>query len=189
MTVAPLPLTPARPNPPQPSDSKLDAGGQHTLGDLYDQFGGVAYSLAHSITADRERAERVVTLSFAAAWNEHERGRAAPQQFFFSLISAVRANAVARKSTNRSERAVARFDSAATDTNGGSVEHAVAHALRELPDTQRNVLALAYFGGLAVGEIAAELQAPMSYVKENLQAAMRHLRSVLTRRPSSVVSE
>ncbi|HEV8362454.1 MAG TPA: sigma factor-like helix-turn-helix DNA-binding protein [Gemmatimonadaceae bacterium] len=188
MTVAPVTLTPARPNAAQPSDSKLGVGGRRTLGELYDQFGGIAYSLAYSITADRESAEHVVTLSFAAAWNEYARKRVAPQQFLFSLMSAVRANAVACKGTNRSEAAVARFDSSATGTNGGSVEHAVAHALQELPDTQRNVLALAYFGGLAVGEIAAELQAPMGYVKENLQAAMRHLRSVLTRRSSSVVS-
>ncbi len=188
MTVAPFTLTPASPNAAQPSDSKLGVGSRRTLGELYDQFGGIAYSLAYSITADRERAERVVTLSFAAAWNEHERGRVAPQQFLFSLMSTVRANAVARRGTHRAETAVARFDSSATGTNGGSVEQAVAHALRELPDTQRNVLALAYFGGLAVGEIAAELQAPISYVKENLQAAMRHLRSVLTRRPTSVVS-
>ena len=184
MTVA---FTPARPNAAQPSDSKLGVGDPRTLGELYDQFGGVAYSLAYSITADRESAERVVTLSFAAAWKEHERGRAAPQHFFAALMCAVRANAIARRGASRPETAVARFASSASASNG-SLEPAVSQALRELPDAQRDVLALAYFGGLAVGQIAAELQAPMAYVKENLQAAMRHLRSVLTRSSSSAVS-
>lgn len=173
MTVA---LTPAMPNATQPSD-KLGVGDRRTLGELYDQFGGVAFSLAYSITANREHAERVVTLSFAATWNE--RRRSAPREFFSSLISAVRTNAVARKGAKRTDKSIARFES--SNANSGPVERAVSQALEELPDTQRDVLALAYFGGLAVGEIAAELQAPMSYVKENLQAAMRHLRSGLTR--------
>lgn len=175
MTVA---LTPAMPNATQPSD-KFGVGGRRTLGELYDQFGGVAYSLAYSITANRETAERVVTISFAATWNE--RHLSAPREFFSSLVSAVRTNAVARKGARRANATIARFESPNAAANSGSVERAVSHALEELPDAQRDVLALAYFGGLAVGEIAAELQAPMSYVKENLQAAMRHLRSGLTR--------
>lgn len=181
MTVA---FTPALPNATQPSD-KLSLGDRRTLGELYDQFGGVAYSLAYSITANREHAERVVTLSFAATWNE--RRHCAPREFFSSLISAVRTNAVARKGAPRANATIARFESSNAAANSGSVERAVSRALDALPDAQRDVLALAYFGGLAVGEIAAELQAPVSYVKENLQAAMRHLRSGLTR-PSGVVS-
>lgn len=175
MTVA---LTPAMPNVTRPSD-KLGVGNGRTLGELYDQFGGVAYSLAYSITANREDAERVVTVSFAATWNE--RRHRAPREFFSSLISAVRTNAVARKGAKPANATIARFESSNAAANSGSVERAVSQALEELPDVQRDVLALAYFGGLAVGEIAAELQAPMSYVKENLQAAMRHLRSGLTR--------
>jgi RNA polymerase sigma factor (sigma-70 family) len=181
MTVA---LTPAMPNVTQPSD-KLGVGDRRTLGELYDQFGGVAYSLAYSITANREHAERIVTRSFAAAWNE--RRDSAPREFFSSLISAVRTNAVARKGAQRANATIARFKPSNAAANRGSVERAVSQALGELPDAQRDVLALAYFGGLAVGEIAAELQAPMSYVKENLRAAMRHLRSGLTRQ-SGVVS-
>ena len=185
MTVAPL--TPARPNAAQPSDSELGVGGQHTLGELYDKFGGVAYSLAYTITSDRERAERVVTLSFATAWNDHEHSRAVPKQFLFSLLRAVRANAVAGKRTNRPETVVARFESSASPRHG-SLEHAVSQALQQLPDAQRDVLALAYFGGLAVGDIATELRAPIGYVKENLQAAMRHLRTVLAEQPGRMVS-
>ncbi len=180
-------LTPARPNPAQPSDSKLGVGGRSALGELYDHFGGVAYSLAYSITANREKAERVVTLSFAAAWNEHERRPGAPREFFSALMSAVRAKAVAQRGAKRCDTG-ARFESSEAAANKGSVELAVSQALQELPDAQRNVLALAYFGGLAVAEIAAELQAPMSYVKESLQAAMRHLRSVLTQRSSDMAS-
>lgn len=181
MTVA---LTPAMPNATQPSD-KFGVGGRRTLGELYDQFGGVAYSLAYAITANREKAERVVTLSFAATWHEHS--HSAPREFFSSLVSAVRTNAVARKGAKRDNATMARFESSHAAANSRSVERAVSQALEELPDAQRDVLALAYFGGLAVGEIAAALQAPMSYVKGKLQAAMRHLRSSLTR-TSNVVS-
>lgn len=182
----PVALTPARPNSAQPSDPKLDEACPRTLGELYDQFGAVAYSLAYSITANSERAERVVTLAFAATWNEHARKRAPVREFFPALMNAVRAGAVEPRGAQRV--GVLRFEPSAPATSNGSIEQAVSQALQELPDVQRNVLALAYFGGLAVGEIAAELQAPMTNVKENLLAAMRHLRSVLPQRTSGVAA-
>ncbi|MGH7710545.1 MAG: RNA polymerase sigma factor, partial [Gemmatimonadaceae bacterium] len=64
---------------------------------------------------------------------------------------------------------------------------AVGRALRDLPDAQQHVLALAYFGGLGVGAIAAELQQPTSDVKASLQAALRHLRGVLAEYSSEMV--
>lgn len=181
-------LTPAKPNVSQPSGPTLSAGGRRTLGELYDHFGPVAYSLAYSITRDRERAERVVTRAFAEAW-EAEGSRGSAQEFFAALMNAVRSNAVALRESRHVDAAIARFESAAVATGRGSPERAVFQALQELPDSQREVLALAYFGGLAVSEIAVELQTQVRYVRENLQAAMRHLRSLLSQRPSGKVSE
>src|SRR5574341_220728 len=106
MTVA---MKPAVSISAQPSEPTLGGRGRRMLGELYDHFGAVAYSLAFSITADRERAERVVTQSFAAAWNEYENPDITPQEFFATLMSAVRSNAAALRDTQRSRTAVSRF--------------------------------------------------------------------------------
>jgi DNA-directed RNA polymerase specialized sigma24 family protein len=59
---------------------------------------------------------------------------------------------------------------------------AVAESLSKLPEPQLQVLALAYFGGLQVTDIAARLQWPVRHVNVNLKAALgalRHLLSIL----------
>lgn len=171
MTVA---LTPARSNG-TPSDSASPVDGRSALAELYDRFGAVAYSLAYSITRDRKSAETVVTLAFAAAWQEMNDRQASVPDFFPALMSSVRTNAVGRRP--------GKTRSAFT----GATEQAVARAMRELPDAQRNVLALAYFGGLGIGEIGALLSAPANMVKSSLLAALRHLRSIKELRPSRAV--
>jgi RNA polymerase sigma-70 factor (ECF subfamily) len=55
----------------------------------------------------------------------------------------------------------------------------VARALRELPEAQRRVIELAYFGGLSQSEIASRLSVPLGTVKTRTLAAMRQLRSRL----------
>jgi len=55
----------------------------------------------------------------------------------------------------------------------------VARSLGELPEPQRRVIELAYFGGLSQTEIAAELQEPLGTVKTRMRAAMEKLRGSL----------
>jgi RNA polymerase sigma-70 factor (ECF subfamily) len=52
-------------------------------------------------------------------------------------------------------------------------------AVRELPDTQRSVLELAYFKGLSSSEIASALGIPLGTVKSRVAAAMRQLRGAM----------
>jgi RNA polymerase sigma-70 factor (ECF subfamily) len=56
----------------------------------------------------------------------------------------------------------------------------VSQALAGLPDNQRQVIELAFFGGLSQSEIAAQLNEPLGTVKTRVLAAMTKLRSALT---------
>jgi RNA polymerase sigma-70 factor (ECF subfamily) len=55
----------------------------------------------------------------------------------------------------------------------------VGRSLAELPEPQRRVIELAYFGGLTQTEIAAELNEPLGTIKTRMRAAMEKLRGSL----------
>jgi RNA polymerase sigma-70 factor, ECF subfamily len=56
----------------------------------------------------------------------------------------------------------------------------VHEALDTLPNNQRKVLELAFFGGLSHSEIASALNEPLGTVKTRVRAALTKLRASLT---------
>ena len=155
------------------------------LGELYDRFGALAYRLALSITTDSVVAEHVVSEAFAATWREGAGARAgagavSSGQFFSSVMRAVRSRAMQHRA-HGVDPDFAFVERARTEGRQGQ-EAAITSALDALPEGQRSVLVMAYFGGLGVEAIAAKVHQPISSVKASLQAALQHLRSALTDR-------
>lgn len=174
-------ITPSAPSSPAAFRPGRAAEEMQALARLYDQFGPVAYRVAFSITQNRDVAEQVVSDAFTTTWPRF-RSDVSTQAFFLGLMSAVRSRAMQRRADRRG---VVAFS--ASQVDGQSAREAwIASALGRLPEMQRQTLALAYFGGLGVGDIAAELRQPISHVKANLQAALRHLRSILPSAESGV---
>ena len=56
----------------------------------------------------------------------------------------------------------------------------VRRALDALPESQREVILLAYFGGYSQSEIAARLSEPLGTVKTRVRTGMQKLREVLS---------
>jgi RNA polymerase sigma-70 factor (ECF subfamily) len=62
----------------------------------------------------------------------------------------------------------------------GSEQHTtLISALQAIPPEQREVIELAYFGGLSQREIAERLQNPIGTVKTRARLALQKLRDVL----------
>jgi RNA polymerase sigma-70 factor (ECF subfamily) len=61
---------------------------------------------------------------------------------------------------------------------GAAVEQAhVRSAVRELPASQREAIALTYWGGFTSSEIARDRELPLGTVKSRVRLGLRRLRS------------
>ncbi|MGH3913897.1 MAG: RNA polymerase sigma factor [Pseudonocardiaceae bacterium] len=204
----------ARSSPPVPppigdtSDGELarrlgDADGG-ALSQLYRRFGRPCYSLARRICADDGLAEEVVQEVFLTLWRDPRRfdpARGSFATWLLTLIHHKAVDAVRRESTIR--RRVVPAPEAGEDWSPTPVPGAdqaalarvaagqVRAALHRLPIEQRQVLALAYFGGHTQREIAVLTNVPLGTVKSRMFAGVQRLRSMLNEQlgPDALVTE
>lgn len=201
--------TPPVPNMVEgPSDAELvrrlrDADGA-ALSQLYQRFGRPCYSLARRICADEGLAEDVVQEVFLTLWRDPTRfdpSRGSFATWLLTLIHHKAVDAVRRESTIR--RRMVAAPEAGEDWSPTPVPGAdqaamarvaagqVRAALHRLPVEQRQVLALAYFGGHTQREIAVLTGVPLGTVKSRMFTAVQRLRTLLTDQlgPDALVAE
>ena len=180
----------------------MAAGDERALGELYDRHGSTVYALARAIVGERADTEEVVADAFGQAWRTA--GQFDPARgsvpAWLATITRTRALDLVRARGRRSKvlaRAAQESDAgfatplAPSDAPDRDVERQetrqlVTRSLRGLPEAQRRVIELAYFGGLSHSEIAAELKEPLGTVKTRLRAGMEKLRDALSPRISQV---
>lgn len=184
----------------QTPDSALVAqtagGDERALGELYDRYGGMAFSLACAIVGEHADAEEVVADAFAQIWRsasafDPARGSVAA---WVATIARTRALDLVRSRKRRArvlEEAAVVTDEGETlvlaptlesPDRGAEVTETsaiVRKSLADLPAAQRRVIELAYFGGLSQSEIAAQLSEPLGTVKTRMRAGMEKLRQAL----------
>jgi len=191
---------PTHPAGVQTPDSALVAqaagGDERALGELYDRYGGMSFSLACAIVGEHADAEEVVADAFAQVWRSASGFDAARGSVAAWLATIVRTRALdllrSRKRrarvleeaavvTDEGESLVLAPSVESTDRSAELTETSVIvrKSLAELPLPQRRVIELAYFGGLSQSEIAAQLSEPLGTVKTRMRAGMDKLRQAL----------
>jgi RNA polymerase sigma-70 factor (ECF subfamily) len=165
-------------------------GDTHAFEVVYDRHSDVAFALAQRISGSRPRAEEVVQEAFVAAWRSagrFDRGRGSVRTWILGIvhnraIDAVRRDTVHSKRRASDEGMEERFAARErTDVQAARREetHTVRAALQELPEDQRRVIELAYYGGYTHSEIAEALGAPIGTVKGRMRLGLGKLRGVL----------
>jgi RNA polymerase sigma-70 factor, ECF subfamily len=147
---------------------------------LYRRYARPMLALALRRLGDRGRAEEAFQEAFVSVWRSAstyrpERGAAA------AWLYAVARNAIADRARRRQEPPAEPYDSPAPD--GGPPERAerewlrwrVHRALEELPDRERELVELAYWGELSQSEIAERLEIPLGTVKSRTRSALARL--------------
>src|SRR5215212_8187509 len=151
---------------------------------LYQRYARPVFGLALRRLGDRGRAEDAVQETFASVWRSArtyrpERGPGAP------WLYAVARNAIVDRSRGRGD-AGGEVPERASDELGPAerteqswVAWRVHRALEELPEREREVIALAYWSGMSQSEVADFLGIPLGTVKTRTRAALQRLANVL----------
>ncbi len=159
---------------------------QSALAELYDRYGRPAYGLALRVLRDDALAEDAVQEAFLALWRTAarfvpERGKAST--WILTLVHRRAVDLVRREERRRAET----LDHL-PEPGGGAVDEdtwlrlqreRVQHALKQLPDQQREAIELAYYGGFTQSELAERLGQPLGTIKSRMFTGLARLRELL----------
>ena len=162
------------------------------LATLYDRYGGVAFALAYRILHDRPAAEDIVQEAFFNAWRRAATYSAARGTARSWLLTIVHHQTIDHLRAMRSRGGTAAdIDAITPIADGADMAAAVEQgvdgewvraAVATLPPEQRQVVMLAYFGGLTQSEITHSVAIPLGTVKGRMRLALEKLRTALPER-------
>ena len=171
---------------------RMAEGDRDAFARFYDHYARQVYPLILRIVRDPADAADVLQEVFWEAWQAapaYDPERGTPEAWIF-MRARTRAIDRVRAVRRRSETFVAPADedlaAAVVDPGGDAAERAgnrdfVLGALGRLPEAQREVLELAYYGGLTQTEIAERLKQPLGTVKTRMRLGLERLREVVQR--------
>ena len=163
---------------------RIGRGDREAFDVLYGRFVRPVFALALRRLGDRGRAEDATQETFASIWRsarsyKPNRGPGAP------WLYAVARNAIVDRTRARSEPPIDVPDRASDDAGPADeaerswLSFRVHSAVEELPEHERTLLELAYWGGLSQSEIADFLGIPLGTVKTRTRSALGRLADVL----------
>ena len=171
--------------------SRLAAGDDHALAEVFDRFGAAVYGAAMRIIGDATSAQDVVQDVFAELWSRPDRydPDAGPLRPYLLMLSRHRAVDLVRSELRRLARQErhGRLGPQADqwpvtrEVETAETVSTVRAAVGLLPESQRKVIELAYFQGLSCRQVAQAAGIPEGTAKSRLRLALAKLESVLDR--------
>jgi RNA polymerase sigma-70 factor (ECF subfamily) len=163
---------------------RAGGGDRAALEALYQRYSRPVFGLALRRLGDRGRAEDAVQETFVSIWRaaktyRPERGPGAP------WLYAVARNAIVDRSRMRNEPAVEVPDEPSDEAGPAEaaeqswLQWRVHRALEELPESEREVIELAYWSGLSQSEVADRLGIPLGTVKTRTRSGLQRLAGIL----------
>jgi RNA polymerase sigma-70 factor, ECF subfamily len=157
---------------------------------VLERHADAAFSLAYRICGRRALAEDIVQDALLAVWRgggRYDRTRGSVRTWTLGIVHNRAVDALRRSGVHERRRASdegieetleadERTDSQAIE-NSTSLE--IRGAIDELPNEQRRVIELAYFGGFTHAEIASMLDAPIGTIKGRMRLGLHKLRDQL----------
>src|ERR671911_2325995 len=163
---------------------RIGGGDRDAFEELYRRYARPVLGLALRRLGDRGRAEDALQDAFAAIWRSASSYDPARGQGGAWLYTVAR-NAIVDSVRKRPEPPMDAPEEPSPES--GPDEHAEASwlswrvhsAIELLPDHERPVIELAYWGGLSQSEISAFLDVPLGTVKTRTRSALARLADLL----------
>ena len=169
----------------------LAAGDDRALGEVFDRLAPVVYGAALRVLRDEAGAQDVVQDVFVELWSRPGRYDPAVGTLHAYLVVLARHRAidVVRSELRRLARQERSYrlapgqpaPSPCEEVMASQAATAVRAAVRLLPDSQRVIVELAYFGGLTYREAAKTAGIPVGTAKSRLRLALAKLETLLDR--------
>jgi RNA polymerase sigma-70 factor (ECF subfamily) len=166
--------------------ASVGRGDRSAFERLYDDTAAMVYGLALRVLRSPSLAEDVAQEVYLQIWKQADRfdsARAPARAWIATLahrraVDAVRRNQTARDREQGVSGEIAEPDPAETAVERDEASR-LASALSRLSDLQRQVIELAYFGGLTQNQVAERLGAPLGTVKTRMRDGLLRLRSIM----------
>ena len=170
----------------------LDLSDPQQFQQAYDEHGRGVYAAALRIVGNPAQAQDVVQDVFLRVWRRPRSfdARRGELGSYLRLMARSRAldlwreGQAAGRASDRLKVVVEMGEERVDERPGPAVEReegreAVREALRHLPDSQREALVLAYWGGMTADEIARRADVPLGTAKSRIRLGLAKLREDL----------
>lgn len=166
---------------------RLRARDPDAMGELYDRYSRITYSLIYRVVRNQPVAEDLVQETFIRVWNriqgfDSQRGALGPwimtvaRNRAIDYIRSVDGRMAASSlEVEKMENPVV-FSNLESDIMNMDRIRSLKAAFEKLDPNQRLVLELAYFEGMSQAEMAGRLQKPLGTVKTWVRGALKALR-------------
>ena len=177
--------------------AKIAESDRQALEALYDRYGRRVFALAARMLNDPQSSEEVTQDVFMSVWRRvtsYKPGRGKFTTWLFSIahnrtIDELRKRMRDRNRDNQNidDHIDIKEESAlpADQIVAQSEFDMVKHAMKALPEEQRRVVELSYFGGFTQVEISEMTGQPLGTVKTRMRLALKKLRASLANRMTS----
>jgi RNA polymerase sigma-70 factor, ECF subfamily len=165
---------------------RIAAGDQGAFARLYDMLSSRVFGLILRVLIDRSQSEEVLQEVFLEVWQSASRFAPNKGQGRSWVLTMAHRRAVDRvrssqAASDRDVRVGFRDIEPPRDDVAENVElrleaRRVTEALAALPESQREAITLAYYGGYSQSEIAALVGAPLGTIKTRMRDGLSRLR-------------
>ena len=169
-------------------------GDYDAFAELYGRYEQVAYGLALRVIRDTHHAEDAVVEGFVAVWRSaasFNPGRGSARSWILTIVHRRAVDVIRREEKlRRPVETSYEFETGADETAMLREQRLeVQRALRRLPDRERELIELAYYGGFTQSELARQLGLSLGTVKSRMFAGLARLRSLLTETAAELAPE
>lgn len=172
---------------------RIKARDEQALAELYDAYNRLLYGMIISIVKSREEAEDVLQEVFVKIWEkaqsfDEERGN--PYSWIVTLTRNKAIDRIRSKGYKTQQKAQQDVDAPEFTLEGEKFDplettifsdraELVRKALGEIPESQCEVLKIAYYKGMTQSEISEQLDIPLGTVKSRMRQGMIKLKDIL----------